>query len=96
MLPTLEEEYNHRRKNYHDHFFDKETMKFFSSRIYHSTAKEKYANIYFITSEKACFNDATRVYNIRCMKADGDIDTIAKRPTLAEAKAALNDIIDNI
>lgn len=54
------------------YFFSKDTMRFFSSRV-ESTL---YKNQCFITSEKKCFDDYTRVYSIRKARGDASIETI--------------------
>ncbi len=73
------------------HFFERDTMRFFKSRI----LSEVYGGQYFITSEVEPFSG--RKYTIR--KADlnnGDIETIGKHcqyATAAQAKAAVKRII---
>ena len=48
------------------HFFDKDTMRFFASRILdHWKVNHEQGACYFITSEKKGFNDYTRVYTVR-------------------------------
>ena len=75
------------------HFFSKDTMKFFKSRV-NSNLFYDYKNelIYFITSEKKCFNDDTRLYTLRVYNpATAKIDTAENTEflhfeTLAQAK----------
>lgn len=73
------------------HWFDKDTMKYFKTRIYSSVR----AGRYFITSEKRGWNDEARAYTIReCVL--GKVDTVGEflaYPTLAKARKALNEII---
>ena len=54
------------------HFFDRDTMRFFDSKI-ESTL---YKNQCFITSEKKCFNDYNRVYAVRRARSNGSIETV--------------------
>jgi hypothetical protein len=56
------------------YFFSKDTMNFFASRIESSL----YKNQCFITSEKKCFNDYTRVYSVRRARPDASIETLEK------------------
>ena len=56
------------------HFFSRETIKFFESKV-ESTL---YKNQCFITSEKKCFNDYQRVYSIRRAKPNGSIETLER------------------
>lgn len=55
-------------------FFSKDTMRFFASKIESSL----YKNQCFVTSEKKCFDDYTRVYNVRKVKPNASIITIEK------------------
>lgn len=74
------------------HFFEADTMRFFSSRI----LPRVYAGKYFITSEKRCFQDYSRVYSIRVVDHDGRIDTIeGKYNTAGQAKKALKALLDS-
>lgn len=54
------------------HFFSKEIMKFFASKI----ESNLYKNKTFITSEKKCFDDYTRVYSVRKANSDASIETV--------------------
>jgi hypothetical protein len=56
------------------HFFSPDTMKFFASKI----ESELYDNQCFITSEKKCFNDYNREYNVRQAREDGSIESIKR------------------
>lgn len=47
------------------HFFDKETMRFFASRLCSEFVRLSDTEALFLTSEKACFNDPKRVYTVR-------------------------------
>lgn len=51
------------REVYRGHFFDRDTMRFFRSRLCYGG--RIVAGRYFVTSEKACFDDPRRVYNLR-------------------------------
>ena len=54
-------------RDYSGHFFKPDTLKFFRSRIPDTGYLRSDNSILFITSEKKCFNDFTRVYNVRLM-----------------------------
>ena len=57
------------------HFFDADTLRFFSSRI--SDVYCGLGGVFFVTSEKKCFNDTTRVFTVRKFNSDnGHIDTV--------------------
>ena len=56
------------------YFFSPDTLRFFASRI---ASKLYIKQQCFITSEKKCFNDETRVYSVRYVRPDGSIDTLA-------------------
>ena len=65
------------------HFFSRETIKFFESKV-ESTL---YKNQCFITSEKKCFSDNERVYAIRRARPHGSIETVEKDlKSLVEAR----------
>ena len=69
------------------HFFDRDTMQFFSSKI----ATALIAGRYFITSETPGRGEP-RAYTIREVKDNGHIDTVGEFRgfgTLAQAKAAV-------
>lgn len=56
------------------HFFDRDTMRFFRSRI--CAQGRVYGGRFFVTSEKKCFDDYRRVYQVREVTPDGaDIET---------------------
>ena len=83
-LLDLEEAY--RDRNNEGHFFDKDTMKFFASKI-HEVLKVGVEFI-FIESQKACFNDESRVFSVRKMNSTGSISTII-RGTYNECKKTI-------
>jgi len=73
------------------HFFDKDTMRFFRSKIHSRVLID---DKYFITSEKKCFDDETRVFSIREFdRKTGRIKTIqdSKFDSVKEAKDFLKD-----
>ena len=47
------------------HFFSESTMKFFKSRTTNLYKRINDNNAYFVTTEKKCFNDDTRVFTLR-------------------------------
>ncbi len=57
------------------HYFDKETMSFFASKV-HKAKRLENGSIVFMTSEKRCFSDDTRKRNVRHMATDGTITTL--------------------
>jgi hypothetical protein len=63
-------------------FFSKDTMRFFASRVLPTIYKGRF----FLTTEKACFNDPTRVYNVREAMPGGDVRSAAG-PFTSKAKA---------
>lgn len=56
------------------HFFEPDTMAFFESKV----ETKLFKNQCFITSEKACFEDYTRVYTVRQVNERGAISTVAR------------------
>lgn len=58
----IEREYNRTDSG---HWFDKDTMKFFKSKLTSHFKKLDDMTYLFISTEKKCFNDNTRVANIR-------------------------------
>ena len=56
------------------YFFSPDTMRFFASRI----ESGLYKNQCFITSEKRCFSDDTRVFKVRRARPDGSIENMSE------------------
>lgn len=79
------------------HFFDKDTMRFFRSRLLSHYKRIDDFTAYFVTSEKRCFADFTRVFTVRkaTLKDDQiDIQTVAYQlPTLYQAKQYLKNLV---
>ena len=75
------------------HFFEKRTMRFFSSRI----LPKIYGGCYFITSERDTYRDTNpRHYTIRKYKGNLDIETVGdfcRYDSLAKAKRAVIKIV---
>jgi len=81
------------------HFFSKDTMRFFKSRVTDNYRRLNDTQALFITSEKRCFDDDTRAYTLRLaeiyLNDDGftkmRIETIGgfSKLTLARAKTAM-------
>ena len=63
-------------------FFSKNTMRFFKSHVLYGV----YGGKYFLTSEKKCFNDYTRVYSVQMINEDCSIDNIFKSESLYQAR----------
>lgn len=57
------------------YFFSPDTMRFFDSKI---VSKLDYNTQCFITSEKKCFEDYTRVYAVRQVDREGSINTLVR------------------
>lgn len=96
----LEDEIKRRAEKGSPHFFDKDTMRFFSSRVSELMWSEgelkdyQKSNIYFITSEAHA--GSARAFTVRIIDADGDINTLGKFQgfsTLGEARRAIKDAI---
>lgn len=69
------------------HFFDRETLRFFGSRI----SRELVAGRYFVTSESD-FYGTSRSYTIRVVNPRGEVDTVGtfgQYETLSQAKRAM-------
>lgn len=83
----------YKEDNPEGHFFDKETMECFDSKI-HGGAKLWDGNVIFITSEQITFSDQTRgerEYSVRTMiRNQPGVRTVDKNSkSLDEAKKAL-------
>lgn len=74
-------------KRYHrGHFFSPDIMRFFASRLIQDVFPTNKKSVYFVTSEKACFNDLTRVFNVRRYDIEKDsFDTIETLSSRAKA-----------
>lgn len=90
-----------RAENHKSHFFDTDTIKFFSSRISDLCWKIE-ENIYFITSEadKSSFkhSGSIRAFTVRKCDVLGDITTIGKfqeYENLNQARKAIKDIMES-
>lgn len=57
------------------YFFSPDTMRFFASRV-SSSVFEGAGGIYFITSEKKCFDDNRRVFHVRRFNPNGSVSSI--------------------
>lgn len=57
------------------HFFDKDTMRFFKSRLT-SMFGNKDGEFYFVTSEKKSFSDDTRTWTLRKAYINAETDKI--------------------
>ena len=66
---------NHNRNNGY-HFFSPDTMRFFKSRV---QTVPPYKGRVFVTSEVGSFQPSRR-YTVRCIRPDGQIDTIGPDP----------------
>ena len=69
------------------HFFSSDTMKFFNSKIESKLLDGRL----FITSEKKCFNDYTRVYSVRRFKLkNGHIEKVSEFGEFGSKREAIN------
>ena len=102
----FEDEIRRRSDKKGGHFFDKDTMRFFSSRISElmwqvgEVSKYQTNPIYFITSEQdkggVQHSGSVRAFTIRTIDADGDVTSVSEfqeYATLNEARRELRDII---
>jgi len=83
------------------HFFDADTMRFFSSRV-SELAWQKDEIIYFITSEADKsyhkHSGSIRAWTVRKSDIDGDITTLGDfqgHETLSQARKAIKEVIEN-
>lgn len=83
-------------RDYSGHFFSPDTLRFFRSRIPDTGYLRPDNSILFITSEKKCFTDITRVYNVRLMFRHPDnsigIKTLDTFPTKSRALSFVRSI----
>ena len=78
------------------HFFSPDTMRFFKSRLIQDVFPTNKKSVYFVTSEKACFNDETRVFNVRRYDIELDMfDTIETLNSRAKALSLALDLAYN-
>ena len=53
-----------------NYFFSKDTMTFFASRVMPRTFYHDDKAVFFVTSEKSCFDDPSRVFRVRVFIPD--------------------------
>ena len=97
----LENEVRSRAQKVGSHFFDADTMRFFSSRVSELMWK-KGDDIYFVTSEAdkghIKHKGSIRAYTVRKCSKEGSIDPISdfqEYPTLAQARTAIKEVLEN-
>jgi len=74
------------------HFFDYLTMEFFSSKIHCS---KLHGDKFFVTSEKTCYEDYTRVFSVRLADQEGRVETVVKDlETLGDAMARIKELLN--
>jgi len=66
------------------HFFDRDTMKFFGSKV----EAGPYGGTHFVTSEKHPTNPRSRIYIVRRAEANGRVQTVGSLPHHATKTAA--------
>lgn len=78
------------------HFFDDDTMRFFSSKIHEPVIRHRF----FVTSERMGFDDHRRESRLRMIRDTGAIETVGdddqRFPAPAKARKALGKVIDDI
>lgn len=83
----------------HSHFFDKDTMKFFSSRLSELCWKIE-QEIYFITSEAdqsyIKHSGSKRAFTVRKCSLNGNIETVGKFQEFSTVKEARKKIMELI
>ncbi len=96
----LEGEIKERAKKGSPHWFDEDSMRFFSSRVTNLMWK-KGDDIYFVSSEQnkshGDFGGTPRAYTVRIVGTDGDINDIGgfqAYETVNQARHAIQDIIE--
>ena len=75
------------KRAHRGHFFSPGTMRFFASRLIQDVFPTNKGVVYFVTSEKAGFNDVSRVYNVRSY--DLKRDSFDTEVTLSSRAVAL-------
>lgn len=81
------------KRMHRKHFFSPNNMRFFASRLIQDVFPTNKGKVYFVTSEKACFNDPSRVYNVRCYNIESDyFDTIETLDSRAKALSSALDL----
>lgn len=76
---------------YEGHFFDRGTMSFFRSRV--CNEGRMIGGRYFVTSEKACFDDYRRVYTVRAVRmldsGTWTVDTVGELGAYRSVRSAV-------
>lgn len=81
------------KRRHRKHFFSPNNMRFFASRLIQDVFPTNKGKVYFVTSEKACFNDPSRVYNVRCYNIESDcFDTVETLDSRAKALSSALDL----
>lgn len=80
------------KRAHRGHFFSPDTMRFFASRLIQDVFPTNKGIVYFVTSEKACFNDSTRVFSVRSydLKRDSFNTEVTLSSRAIALTAALN------
>lgn len=73
------------------HFFDKDTMRFFKSRVLSFFQKIDNSRAIFLTSEKKCFDDYSRVFSVRLAELKSD-DSGNIRLSISTLESQLNSL----
>lgn len=91
----LLDEIKTRNEKHDGHFFDADSMKFFTSKVY-ELCWQKDDNIYFVTSEKDRFyikhKGSIRAFTVRVSNKVGHIDTIGEFQEHKTLSQAINKI----
>lgn len=75
-IEHLVQDYNYTSSG---HFFDRDTMRFFKSRLTSHYKRVSNRKAYFVTTEKRCFDDNTRVASVRCVTLNEDKNGYGRR-----------------
>ncbi len=75
-IAHLVQDYNYTSSG---HFFDRDTMRFFKSRLTSHYKRVSDRKAYFVTTEKRCFEDNTRVASVRCVTLTEDKNGYGRR-----------------
>ena len=74
------------KRKHRKYFFSKDTMRFFNSRLISDVFPTSNNKVIFITSEKKCFNDYSREFNVRIYDIETDsMETIVTVDTRVQA-----------
>ncbi len=93
-ISTLEQFIDYYRKNEDGHFFDPDTTRYFGTRYcYGKGIKKTPDGLYFMHSDKRCYEDYRRVYVIRWWSlSTGNFETVYKSMSRSEIERIWRDL----